>query len=91
MSKPRTQPEIDIQIKGLEKMKETLPRKSFFGDDNWEKIDAMIAVLQGTKVPDDFYIDEHDEDYEDGDNDVWSDAERAERWKKGEEDEDLFE
>lgn len=91
MGKKRTQAEIDRQIEGLTKMKETLPRTSFFGDDNWEKIDAQIAVLKGEATPDDYYVDEHSEDYEDGDNDVWSDAEKAENWLNGEETEDLFE
>lgn len=90
MTKKRTQEEIERQIQGLLKMKETLPQKSFFGDDNWAKIDAQIAVLKGEATPDDYYIDEKSEDYEDGDNDVWSEAERAESWLNGERG-DLFE
>jgi len=89
--KTRTQKEIDRQIDGLLKMKETLPEHSFFGDKNWEKIHAQVAVLQGKAKANDYYQDEHAEEYEDGDNDVWSDAERAELWLKGEENDDLFE
>lgn len=91
MGKLRTEDEIKRQIAGLEKMKETLPEKSFFGDNNWEKIDAQIAVLKSEKEPDDYYQDEHSEDYQDGDNDLYFEADRAYQWLHGDEDEDLFE
>jgi hypothetical protein len=87
----RTQAEIDRQIEGLTKMKDHLPEYSMFGDANWEKIDAQIAVLKGEAEPNDYYINEDGEDYEDGDNDVWSEAERASQWLDGEENDDLFE
>jgi hypothetical protein len=87
----RTQEEIDRQVKGLLEMKQTMPRKSFFGGDNWKVIDAQINVITGTKKPDYYYVDETQDDYRDGDNDLWSEAERAERWLNGEEKNDLFE
>ena len=83
--KKRTKEEIDRQITGLENMKNTLPETSMFGDKNWEKIDAQIAVLKGESESDDFHVDESSEDYRDGDNDLWSDTDRAERWLDGEE------
>jgi len=87
----KTQEEIDVQIKGLEQMKETLPPKSFFGDDNWGKIDAQISVLKGESVPDDYYVDESTEEYVDGDNDIYWAADDAKYWLDGNTDEDLFE
>ena len=81
--KKRTKVEIDRQIEGLINMKKTLPEYSIFGDANWKKINAQIAVLEGKAKPDDYYQGEH--------NDIWSDAERAEQWLSGHENEDLFE
>ena len=87
----RTKEEINYQIKGLTKMRETLPQKSRFGDDNWKKIDAQISVLKGQAKPDDFYIDEGLEEYQDGDNDVYNEAYTAKEWLDGNVSEDLFE
>lgn len=87
----RTQVEIDRQIEGLKKMKGTLPEHSVFGGNNWDSIDAMIAVLKGEKKPDYYYQDEHAEEFEESDNEIWSDAERANEWLQGNETEDLFE
>lgn len=86
----RTQDEINRQIEGLKKDRTTIPETSMFGDKNWEKIDAMIAVLEGKKSPNYYYIDESEEEYEEGDNEVYFDAERAAEWLKGNETEDLF-
>lgn len=86
----RTEEEIKRQIEGLEKMKTTLPHFSKFGDDNWKKIDAQVAVLKGEKKPDDYYQDETAEEFEDGDNDIWQAAEEAEQWLNGHNNEDLF-
>jgi hypothetical protein len=91
MKNKRNKDEINRQIEGLAKMKKTLPKHSMFGDKNWEKIEAQIAILQGKATPDDYYQDESAEEFQDGDNDIWSDAERAQQWLKGDDDEDLFE
>lgn len=90
MKTTRTSDEIIRQINGLKKDKEIIPRKSMFGDDNWAKIDAQISVLEGKSKPDDFYIDESAEEYQDGDNDTFFAASKAEDWLKGHETEDLF-
>ena len=87
----RTKEEINYQIKGLTKMRETLPQKTMFGDDNWKKIDAQISVLKGQAKPDDFYADEGEEEYQDGDNDVYNEAYTAKEWLDGNVSEDLFE
>lgn len=86
----RTKEEIARQIEGLKRMKKSLPEFSAFGDKNWEKIDAQLDVLEGLKDVDDFYIDETAEEFEDGDNDIYSAAEEAEEWLNGNAD-DLFE
>lgn len=87
----RTKEEITKQIEGLKLMKEKLPEFSFFGDNNWEQIDAQLDILELTKEPGDFYIDETSEEFEDGNNGVYNEAEKAEQWLNGEIDEDLFE
>lgn len=91
MKKAKTQKEIDRQIEGLKKMKTTLPEFSFFGDSNWEKINAQLDVLEGKREPDNFYKDEHSEEYEDGDNDIYFAAVEAQDWLDGQRKDDLFE
>jgi hypothetical protein len=82
----RTQEEINLQIEGLIKMKDKLPEFSFFGDNNWEKIDNQIKVLNGEATSDDFYIDEDSID-----NSYYMSAQEAENWLNKETEEDLFE
>lgn len=89
--KKRTEKEIARQIEGLKKMKKSLPEFSAFGDKNWETIDAQLDVLEGKKDPDDFYVDETSEEFEDGDNDIYFAAERTQEWLNGNQKEDLFE
>jgi hypothetical protein len=86
----RTQEEINVQIEGLKKEKEKVPETSNFGDKNWEKIDAQIAVLEGKKTPDDYYEDESAEEFEDGDNDIWMAATDAENWLGGHSNDNLY-
>lgn len=76
----RTQEEIDRQIEGLDKMKESLPELNFFGENNWEPIDAQLDILGG----------EDYEKYEDEEYHIESAALKAQDWLEGE-DEDLFE
>jgi hypothetical protein len=76
----RTPDEIAAQIAGLKKEKERIPEFSSFGDKNWKKIDAQIAVLEGKRKPDFYYEDESAEEFIDGNNDVWSAACEAEDW-----------
>lgn len=87
----RKEKEIQRQIKGLKKMKKTLPQFSHFGDKNWKKIDVQLDVLEGIKDADDFYIDETADEFEDGDNDIYFAAQEAEQWLNGDKKEDLFE
>lgn len=68
-----------------------MPETNAFGENNWEKIDAQIAVLEGRATADDFYSDETSDEYEDGDNDVWASAEEAEEWMKNPKASDLVE
>jgi hypothetical protein len=91
MQKKRTEEEIKRQIDGLKKMKETLPEHSIFGNNNWEAIDAQLDILEGKKEKEDFYINETSDEYEDGCNDIYFEAEKAESWLDGETNEDLFE
>lgn len=77
----RTQEEINRQIEGLKKMKENLPETNFFGDNNWEVIDAQIDILQGGDY----------EDYQEADYAIEAAAYDATGWLEGDIDEDLFE
>lgn len=86
----KTTEEKNIQIEGLKKDKLKFPEFSAFGDKNWEKIDAKLDVLEGLKNPDDFWQDESDEDYQDGDNDIYNAAIEAEEWMQGNIDDNLF-
>lgn len=90
MRKDRTTEEIARQIQGLKKDRERLPEFSMFGGNNWEKIDAQLDVLEDKKDPDDFYVDENTDEYEDGDNEVYFSAQEAKDWLDGSTDEDLF-
>lgn len=90
MGTKKSQQEIKDQINGLETMKQSLPSKSFFGDDNHGKIDAQISILKGERKADYYYEDETAEEFEDGSNDIFFDAQRAEDWLKGDVEEDLF-
>lgn len=85
----RTPQEIADQIAGLKAERESLPQFGMFGD-NWSKIDAQIAVLEGRHKPDHYYMDEHAEEFEDGDNEDWSAACSAEDWLTHPNADDLF-
>lgn len=89
--KKRTQDEINIQIEGLKKDKERLPQFSFFGDNNWDSIDAQLDILEGHKIASDFDDDEIIEEDEIAENSAIREAaERAEDWLEGRIDDNLF-
>lgn len=77
----RTKEEIDFQIKGLEKSKETVPEYSAFGDNNWEQIDAQISIIKEEKTIEDF-DEESDE--------IYFAADLAVQWLNEEYDSNLF-
>ena len=82
--------EIDEQIKGLIKVKDTTPEFNFFGDNNWESIDVQLSILRGDESLED--IDEGDWDEMDAINRIYRSAEEADEWLHGNGDEDsLFE
>lgn len=41
----RTQEEINNMKAAIARQRERLPERNVFGDNNWEKLDAMVAVL----------------------------------------------
>lgn len=95
MKKIRTQAEINIQIEGLKKEKESLPQFSSFGDNNWDLIDAQLDILEGKKIASDFDQLQEDGDTYDLDeqerNSIILDAvETAEDWLCGKINENLF-
>lgn len=85
----RSQEEIQTVVQALQELKPTVRRKTFFGDDNWEQIDAQIWVLEKDIDEDkifDRYADEEDKD----DNLAIRDAAfDAYAWKFGDDDIDL--
>jgi hypothetical protein len=85
----RTQDEILRQINALKKMRATINPDSLFGGGTIDNIDAQLDVLEGRAKPNDFWIDESSEEYSDGDNDTYFEAERAEMWLHGQLNEDL--
>jgi len=96
MSNKRTPEEILRQIDGIRAEKATLPEHSMFGDPNWESMDAMIDVVQGFKTAEDFdpitlgMEQEDDEDAHAEQSYIFNEAQRAENWLDGTENEDLF-
>lgn len=89
--KLRTNKELNDEIAALSALKTTIPKMTMFGNNNHEKLDAQIEVLEQRmtekQVEQRFYQDESDDLYQDGDNDLWSNAGDAHRWMIGEEDE----
>lgn len=73
--------EIQKQIEGLKKMKNTLPEYNFFGDNNWVSIDVQLDILEGVKDYD---------DYENDEPDIERAAYDADEWLNGDRTEDLF-
>ncbi len=85
----RTEDEINIQIEGLKRDREKLPRYSMFHTPNWDIIDQQIRILQGVDSIDD--VQEDEELLEEGDSDeVYQGAMRANDWLKKDIDENLF-
>lgn len=77
----RSQEEIKRQIEGLKKEKASLPEFNFFNENNWERIDAQLSILDGLETY---------EDYEEAEQRIESAAYQAQQWLDGEDDEDLF-
>lgn len=79
----RTEDEIYSQVAGLKRDRESLPEYSTFGNPNWGKIDAQIAVISGKASPSD-YPDSEDVsgeyDPESEEEEIRNAAEEAEQW-----------
>jgi len=77
----RSTAEIQRQIDGLMVERETYPEFNFFGDNNWEKIDMKISMLNGFSTYD---------DYSDAEYEIESVAYEVQKWLDEEDEEDLF-
>ena len=94
MKKP-TAEQIKAEISALEGIKGKVPRKTFFGDDNHEAIEADIEVLKNNLSDEAIYDRSHTEDESDerhDDDSLWSEhakdsALSARRWLDGDADE----
>lgn len=82
MKKP-TEKQIKSEIKKLEKMKPAVRRSNIFGDDHHLAIDAQIHVLK-----EHLDLDDVDQRYGDGPENVRENAEFAAQWLDGEADEE---
>lgn len=82
MKKPRTQEEIDGQIKRLEAVQDKVPARTAFGDDNYGAIEAQIAVLSNRLSSDDIYDRWEDDDH------IRDNALQMLDWRNGDSDED---
>jgi len=86
--KTPTQKQIDAEIKKLEAMKSRISRTNFFGNNNHEKIDAQIKVLEENLSEDEVYAEFEDADNPDNTIDLVNDAREAALWLIGKSDED---
>jgi len=89
VTKPKTQAEIDAQIKALKVVRPKVKPYSAFGDDHLRNLDAQIKVLEDDMDSDDVWDEWPDEE---GDVGTRMSAEDAVSWRDGESDiEDLAE
>ena len=92
----RTQEDIDRQIAGLKRVKDTVPEYSRFGDPNHKSIDAQISILSKEKNMSFYepsFIDDNEEEEEEESEEkyIYDEALLAFNWLNGNYDEDLFE
>ena len=61
---PKTEEQVKAEAELLSSMKTRIRRYSFFGDDNWAKIDVQIAVLESSLDEDELndYVDNQQEE-----------------------------
>lgn len=81
--KTPTDEERQAEIKKLQEMKPKIRRTTAFGDDNWEKIDAQIEVLEKQLDEEEVYGEFEDHDDPDRTSDVVSAAREAVEWLEG--------
>ncbi|HXQ38144.1 MAG TPA: hypothetical protein VN843_29335 [Anaerolineales bacterium] len=60
---PKTQEEINEEIKKLREMKPKVRRFTMFGDDNHEAVDAEIRALEESATEEETYDWEEDGDF----------------------------
>jgi bisphosphoglycerate-independent phosphoglycerate mutase (AlkP superfamily) len=97
--KLRTKKEIKAKIAEEKKERKTLPERSMFGDNNWERIDANLEVLEWALKEYDLdeikealereysNWDESDPDFDDSDYEDMRNAVQPYQWLIGEIDE----
>lgn len=77
----RSDKEIDAEIVALKKAL-TLTRR--WSPSTRKQLEAMLQVLERRMTPEqverEWYQDESSDDYRDGDNELWAEADRASRW-----------
>jgi hypothetical protein len=63
-NKPKTQKQVDAEVKALKEMMPNVQRFSMFGEDNWAKMDMVIRVLEEKMDMDDVqaWLDDEEAD-----------------------------
>jgi hypothetical protein len=82
-----TEDEVKTEIARLKEMKPKVRRKTAFGDDNWEKIDAQIRVLEESMDEDEIYAAWSDDNDPEHNQDLIHNALDARQWMEGDVDE----
>jgi hypothetical protein len=78
-----TEDEVKAEIARLKEMKPKVRRKTAFGDDNWEKIDAQIRVLEEDMDEDAIYAAWGDDNDPEHNLDLIHNAREAREWLDG--------
>ena len=82
----RTPEEIDNEIRWFEQNRQSIPARTVFGENNWQKIDGIVLVLGGTMSMDDIDAFEYDPDNEEQGMDLRADMRATYDWMTGDED-----
>lgn len=72
----RSTEEKEKMVSDLKKLKETLPEKNFFGEENWKQIDAQIELIESNG-------DKTAEYFESADDNVYNAVADVESWLEG--------
>jgi hypothetical protein len=83
----RTPEEISTEITKLKGLKDSIPKKSFFGDDNHAAVDVQIQVLEQLMSNNDVYDTWGDDEIEEFDQHTLDSALEASNWLTSDRDE----
>ena len=79
-----TDKQINAEIKKLTDVKPRVPHYTMFGDDNWEKLEAQVKVMEERMEEDAVLAYFEDKEHPDNTADMVSNVLEAVRWLEGE-------